>query len=63
MAEPSLRERTLKPASPPVRPPPPVPMIRRVPHWRRSGRVHIEHWIAGAIVVVAFANAVRLLAF
>ena len=63
MAETRLRERTAKPALRRPRPPPPVPLVRKVPYWRRARRLYIEHWVAGAIVALAFANAARHLAF
>lgn len=67
MDETRLHERTVTPAAKPgLRPPrpePPIPMFREFPWWRHAKRFHVEHWVAGAIVLVAFANAVRLLAF
>ena len=50
------------------RPPPlvrrplrPEPMFRPFPYWRRAKRIYVEHWIAAAILILAFANAARLL--
>jgi hypothetical protein len=61
MAETRLRERTVEPASRPRHTSPPVRPIRKIPYWRRRKRILIEHWVAGAIVALAYANAVRLL--
>jgi hypothetical protein len=44
------------------RPLPPDPMFRPFPYWRRAKRMYLEHWIAVAILILAFANAARLLA-
>jgi hypothetical protein len=44
------------------RPGPPQPMFRSFPYWRRAKRIYVEHWIAAAILILAFANAARLLA-
>ena len=63
MAETRLRERPATPALRRPRSPPTVPVLRKVPYWRRARRIYIEHWVAGAIVALAFANAARLLAF
>jgi len=58
----ALRERKVDRA---VRPPPPwsppIPMFREFPYWRRTKRILVEHWIAAAILLLAFANAARLL--
>jgi hypothetical protein len=65
MPETELEERRLKPAARPPRPPhpsPPVPMFREFPWLRRAKRLYPEHWLAAAILLLAFANAVRLLA-
>jgi hypothetical protein len=66
MPEASLKERGAKPvpkpAPRPFRPSPHVLVGRRFPFWPRSKRIHLEHWIAAAIVALAFANAARLLA-
>jgi hypothetical protein len=63
MARTRLRERTAEPAPRPSGTPPPVRLVRKFPYWRRRKRVHIEHWVAGAIIALAYANAVRLLLF
>jgi hypothetical protein len=63
MAEARLRERRATPVVRHPRPPPPVRLLRRIPYWRRARRIYIEHWVAGAIVALAFANAARHLAF
>ena len=62
-AETGLKTRRAEPALRAPRTSPSVPMVRKLPYWRRGRRVHLEHWVAGAIVALAFANAVRLLAF
>ena len=62
MADTRLLERGAKPVprahSPALR----IAKVRKVPYWRRARRIYFEYWIAGAIVVLAFANVVRLLA-
>jgi hypothetical protein len=62
MADTRLLERGAKPVPRAHSPAPRIAKIRNVPYWRRARRIYFEHWMVGAMVVLAFANAVRLLA-
>lgn len=61
MLETDLEEPRVRPAQRPPRARPPVPMFREFPYWRRARRIHLEHWVAAAIMLIAFANAARIL--
>jgi hypothetical protein len=62
MADTRLLQRGAKPVPRTHSPAPRVAKLREVPYLRRATRSYVEHWVAGAIIVLAFANAVRLLA-
>jgi hypothetical protein len=66
MADTRLLQRGTKPVprphSPAPGPAPRIAKVRKVPYWRGARRIYFEHWVAAAMVALAFANAVRLLA-
>ncbi|HYD25961.1 MAG TPA: hypothetical protein VEB68_14325 [Croceibacterium sp.] len=64
MTEVHLKERESLAARRPYRGPrPKASGTPRIVYWRRVQRVHGEHWLIAALLLAAFANAVRLLAF
>jgi len=62
MAEADPNTRRVEPARRLARPSLSVPTVRKLPRWCRTRRLHLEHWLAAAIVLLASVNALRLLA-